>query len=149
MKEAIKEAEKSIKQGDYGIGSVIVFKNKIISRAGNSIFSKRDSLAHAEFLAIEKLRNKKIFSLKNRKNMAIYTTLEPCPMCYGAITVINIPLIVCGAQDKPSGFSKKNLPKIYKKVAPKIIYGVLSKDCYRTFSKNKKEVHDKYLKGLI
>jgi tRNA(adenine34) deaminase len=130
MKEAYKEAEKALQAGEVPIGAVVVYNNKIISRAHNEPIKKNDPSAHAEILAIRKAGKK----LKNyRLNSAIlYVTLEPCPMCASLAVWARINTIVYGASDKKFGacgtvFSLHNNKNLNHKI--KIIKGVMENEC--------------------
>ena len=83
MKIAILEAEKAYNKGEVPIGAVIVKDDKIISKSHNMVEKKKSAIYHAEIIAIKKASKK----LKNwRLNQCdMYVTLEPCPMCKGAI----------------------------------------------------------------
>jgi guanine deaminase len=84
MLEAFKEAKKGFKKKEGGpFGAVIVCEGKLIARAHNKVLKNNDATAHAEIEAIRKASKKlKTFDLKDCE---IYTTCEPCPMCYSAI----------------------------------------------------------------
>ncbi len=95
MKAAIKEAEKAIKKGDYGIGAVIVKDDKIISRAGETLKTKNDPVnGHAEIGAIRKACTK--LNEGYVKDCIIYSTHEPCPMCAAALYWAKVKGIVYG-----------------------------------------------------
>lgn len=83
MKLALKEAKKSLKKGDVPVGAVIVYKNKVISKAHNLKEKKNNPLCHAEIIAINKACRK----LKKWRldDCELYVTMEPCMMCTGAI----------------------------------------------------------------
>lgn len=97
MIEALNEAKKAYKENNVPIGAVIVKQNKIIASAHNSY----GSLEHAEILVI----NKALKQLNTRylSDCQLYTTLEPCLMCSGAIINSKIPTIYFGAYDPKSG----------------------------------------------
>lgn len=101
MIEALREAKKAYKKKEVPIGAVIVYKNKIISRGYNLRESKNNSLLHAEVIAIKKACKK----LKSWRldECELYVTLEPCPMCSGAIIQSRIKNIFYGAKDPKSG----------------------------------------------
>ena len=103
MIEAIKEANKSLEINEVPVGAVIVKNGKIISRGHNIKEKKQSSLAHAEIIAIEKATRK----VKNWRliDCDIYVTLEPCPMCAGAIGWAHIGRLVYGASDPKHGYS--------------------------------------------
>lgn len=101
MKEALKCAQKAAKTGEVPVGCVIVLDGKVISRGYNKREMKKNPLLHAEIIAIGKAcRKLKGFRLLN---CTMYVTLEPCPMCAGAIINARIPRLVFGAHDKKAG----------------------------------------------
>jgi len=101
MKIALKQAEKAYEKDEVPIGCVIVAGGKIIARAYNQRNTKKLSTAHAEILAINKAC-KKIGDWR-LENADIYVTLEPCPMCAGAIANSRISNLYFGAYEKKSG----------------------------------------------
>ncbi len=109
MKEAIKEAKKAYDKNEVPIGAVIVKDNKVIARAHNLRECKNQAIAHAEIFAIEKACKKlKAWRLEN---CDMYVTLEPCPMCAGAILNARINNLYIGAMEPKFGAvgSKFNL----------------------------------------
>jgi tRNA(adenine34) deaminase len=104
MKEAIKQAELGLKDGEVPVGAVIVYENKIIARAYNMTEKLNDVTAHAEMLAITSATN--TLGGKYLKDCTLYVTLEPCVMCAGAAYWSQIKKIVFGAYDEKRGFSK-------------------------------------------
>lgn len=101
MKEALQEAEKAQLIGEVPIGAIIVYEGKIVARAHNLRETTGDPTGHAEILAIRKAAD-----LKNHwrlTNMTLYVTLEPCPMCAGAIIQARIKRLVFGASDPKAG----------------------------------------------
>ena len=111
MTKAIDQANYALKKDEVPIGAVIVKDNKIIGKGYNQVESLKDSTAHAEILAIKKatiiLKNKYLIGC------SLYVTLEPCPMCAGAIIQSRISQVVYGAKDPKGGAcgSKVNLFK--------------------------------------
>ena len=101
MEHAFKEAEQAYKQKEVPVGAVIVHDNKIIGRGYNQIETLRDPTAHAEIIAITAAAA----HLENRRldDCTLYVTLEPCPMCAGAIVLARIPRLVMGAFDPKAG----------------------------------------------
>jgi tRNA(adenine34) deaminase len=102
MREALEQAKLAGTRGDIPIGAVIVSdKGEVIARAGNSREQFKDPTAHAEILALReagaKLNDWRIL------NSTMYVTLEPCPMCAGAITMSRIPRLVIGAWNEEYG----------------------------------------------
>ena len=101
MMEAYKEALKAYDKGEAPIGAVIVYNYKIIAKAHNLRQSKQSPIAHAEVLAIQKA-SKKLNSWR-LEDCTLYVTLEPCPMCSGAIIQSRIKNVIFGAYDKKAG----------------------------------------------
>ena len=101
MLEALKEAKKSLKTRDIPIGAVAVVDGKIIARAHNEKEKRSDATAHAELLCLQKAA-KKLGSWR-LYNVELYTTLEPCPMCAGAMVLARIKTLVYGAKDPKAG----------------------------------------------
>ena len=100
MKEAIKMAKKALDDNEVPIGAVIVVDNKIIAKGYNQREKSQNATKHAEIIAIEKAC-KKLGSWR-LDNAEIYVTLEPCPMCAGAIANARIKSIIYGAKEKSS-----------------------------------------------
>ena len=97
MKEALKEAEKALKKEEVPIGAVIVKDGQVISRGHNKRENLQNAIKHAEIIAIEKAC-KKLNSWR-LEGAEIYVTLEPCPMCAGAIANARIKKVIYGADD--------------------------------------------------
>lgn len=101
MREALKEAKKAYSKDEIPVGAVIVKDGKIIARGHNCKEEKQDTTHHAEIIAIQKA-SKKLKSWR-LENCEMYVTLEPCPMCAGAIILSRIQKIVIGTMDEKSG----------------------------------------------
>lgn len=103
MKEALKEALKAKQKDEVPVGAVIVLNDKIIARGHNKRETNKNSLCHAEIIAINKACKKvKNFRLENCE---LYVTLEPCLMCAGAIVQARIKKVVFGASDNKYGMA--------------------------------------------
>lgn len=101
MKEAIKQAKKAYGLEETPIGCVIVYENKIIARGYNKRNLKGNTLAHAEIAAINKAS--KVLGDWRLEECTLYVTLEPCPMCAGAIIQARIPRVVVGSMNPKAG----------------------------------------------
>lgn len=101
MKEALKEARKAYDREEVPVGAVIVKDGKIISRGFNCKEEKNNTIKHAEIIAIEKA-SKKLVNWR-LEDCEMYVTLEPCPMCAGAIINSRIKKVYIGATDDKSG----------------------------------------------
>jgi tRNA(adenine34) deaminase len=107
MKEAIKEAKKAFKKNEVPVGAVVVKDNKIIAKAHNLNITTNDPTAHAEILALRKAS--KILRNYRLTDCEIYATLEPCPMCAGAMVYARIKRLVYATDDPKSGCCKSVL----------------------------------------
>ena len=101
MREALKEAEKARERNEVPIGAVIVVDGEIVSRAHNLRESEQNAIAHAELLAIE--RACEAIGTWRLEEAVLYVTLEPCPMCSGAILLSRVKRVVYGAPDPKAG----------------------------------------------
>lgn len=101
MIEALVEAEKAAALGEVPIGAVIVYQGEIIARAHNLRETTQNATTHAELLAIQQACAK--VGSWRLEEMTLYVTLEPCPMCAGAILQSRIPRVVYGARDIKAG----------------------------------------------
>ena len=106
MREALVQAKKALKKGEVPIGAVVILGDEIIGRGYNQPITMKDPTAHAEIIALKEASNR----LDNyRLNEAIiYTTLEPCLMCAGALVHARIKKIIFAAQDTKSGVVVNN-----------------------------------------
>jgi tRNA(adenine34) deaminase len=135
MSEALKEAEKAGRKGEVPVGAVIVCNGKIIARGHNLRETKKTALAHAELIAIKKACKKlggwRLWLCE------LYVTLEPCPMCAGAIMNARIPKVYIGASDPKAGamgsvFDLFEFPVNHK---PQVIKGLLGEACAKELKK--------------
>lgn len=130
MREALREAEKARQQDEVPVGAVLVCENKIVARAYNRKNTKKDAILHAEIIALQKAMSK----LKDwhLNHCTLYVTLEPCPMCAGAIINARVGRVVFGASDPKAGcfgslydFAEDN--KFNHR--PQVYSGVLEREC--------------------
>lgn len=128
MRLAILEAEKSGE--DVPVGAVITFENQVIASACNRKEAEQNPLAHAEMLAISRVVQ--ILGQKDLKSCCMYVTLEPCPMCAGALVMSGIGRLVYGAYDRQYGCcgSVYALPMdaVFHHTLP-CVGGVLEQEC--------------------
>ncbi len=96
LEEAIKEAEKGLKEGGIPIGSVLVHDGKILGRGHNRRVQNASVVLHAEMDALENAGRQ---PAKVYRNSVLYTTLSPCSMCSGAILLYGIPKVVIGENE--------------------------------------------------
>lgn len=129
MCEAIALAEKAAKAGEVPVGAVIVKENKIIASGYNKREARQNALSHAETEAINAACE--ALSSWRLDGCTMYVTLEPCPMCTGAIMASRIERVVFGAYDEKGGAmgSVCNLCEMPFMNKPQIIGGFMSKEC--------------------
>ena len=101
MDLALKAAENAAKSGEVPIGCVVVRDNVVIATAGNRTLTDRDPTAHAELLAIREAGRR--LGSERLTDCDLYVTLEPCPMCAGAISFARIRRLYYGAIDPKGG----------------------------------------------
>jgi tRNA(adenine34) deaminase len=101
MKLALEEAQQALRENEVPIGAVIIHKDQVIARAHNQREQLHDPTAHAEMIAITQAAE----SLQSWRleDCTLYVTLEPCPMCAGAILQARIPTLVFGTTDPKAG----------------------------------------------
>ena len=125
MRKALVEAQAAFDEGESPVGAIVVCRGRIISRAHNLTETLTDVTAHAEMQAITAAAN--ALGGKYLTDCTLYVTVEPCPMCAGAIGWAQIPRIVYGAPDEKRG---------YRRFAPDVLHpkataigGVLEEEC--------------------
>jgi len=143
MNEALKQARRALKEDEVPVGCVIVTQKVIIAKAYNRCEGLCDPTAHAEMQAITSACN----SLKSKylNDCTIYTTLEPCTMCAGALFWSKIKSLVYGAADPKRPFSLLETKTLHPKT--KIKNGVLAHECgslLTSFFKKKRKLEQKF-----
>ncbi len=125
MRAAIAEAELAKDEGEVPIGAIVVLNDKVIGRGHNRIEALNDPTAHAEIIAITSAST--YLSDQRLKDTTLYVTLEPCPMCAGAIMLSRIKRCVYGASDPIMGSldSKYNI----RRPELEVVGGVLAEEC--------------------
>ena len=129
MKSAIAEAEKAYAEGETPVGAVIVRDGEIIASAHNMTERLNDSTAHAELLAIQAAE--KATGDRRLSGCALYVTMEPCPMCAGAIINSRLRRVVYGASDPKAGScgSVTNLFELPYNHKPELVSGFMAEEC--------------------
>lgn len=125
MKRALAEARQAAEEGEIPIGAVVTCRGRIIARTHNLTETLHDVTAHAEMQAITAAAN--ALGGKYLQDCTLYVTVEPCPMCAGALGWSQISRVVYGAPDAKRG---------YRLIAPKalhpkteVVSGILEEDC--------------------
>ncbi len=101
MNEALKEAEKAFIKNEVPVGAVVVYKDEIIARAHNNREESQLIYGHAEFLAINEAA--KTINSWRLEDCEVYVTMEPCPMCAGAMVQARVKHVYYGAYDLKNG----------------------------------------------
>lgn len=127
MRIAIKEAEKAYLKGEVPVGAVAVMNGILVARAHNSPISLKDPTAHAEILVLRKA-GKKIGNYR-LEDLTIYSTLEPCLMCYSAMVHARVKELYYGASDPKGGFTTFSIDDKNLNHKIKIKSGLLSEEC--------------------
>ena len=130
MKHAVKQAKNAYDKLETPIGCVIVHEDKIIARGYNKRNMKKNTLAHAEILAINKAS--KVLGDWRLEDCTMYVTLEPCPMCAGAIVQARIPHVVIGSMNPKAGCAGSVLNLLQQdglNHQVEITKGVLAEEC--------------------
>jgi tRNA(adenine34) deaminase len=125
MRQAIQEAERAADQGEVPVGAVVVCQERIIARAHNQTELLKDVTAHAEILAITAASQG--LGGKYLNDCALYITLEPCPMCAGALKWARIGKLVYGAEDEKGGYLKYEPSLLHP--STEIAYGLRRDEC--------------------
>lgn len=130
MREAIKEAKKAEAKGEVPIGAVLVLRDEIVARGHNLRETEQRSLAHAEMLAIDEACRK--LGTWRLEDAVLYVTLEPCPMCAGAVVLSRVDKVVFGAFD-PKGGCTGTLMNLLQEERfnhqAEVVSGVLEEEC--------------------
>lgn len=125
MREALKEAEAALREGEIPIGAVVVCRDRIISRGHNMTERLQDPTAHAEMIAIT--AGTEAVGGKYLTGCTLYVTVEPCPMCAAALNWAQVGRIVWGADDPQRGFSLFSPSLLHPKT--ETASGILREDC--------------------
>ena len=125
MNQALSEAKLAFDKDEVPIGAVVVCNNRIIARAHNLTETLNDVTAHAEMQAITAAAN--VLGGKYLDECTLYVTIEPCPMCAGALGWAQMQRIVFGADDKKKGYSHFSTSVLHPKT--EITEGVLAEEC--------------------
>lgn len=138
MTEALKEARFAALEGEIPIGAVIVFGSKVIARGHNMTERLHDPTAHAEMIAITAATE--AIGGKYLTGCSLYVTVEPCPMCAGALAWAQVDRVVYGTPDPKRGFSLFSPTLLHPKT--KLVSGVCEDECSRLmtdFFKSKRQ----------
>lgn len=147
MKEAIKQAKKAAAIGEVPIGCVIVYDGKIIGRGYNRRKVDKNTLSHAELVAIKKAS--KYMDDWRLEDCDMYVTLEPCQMCSGAIVQARMKRVYIGCMNPKAGcagsiFNLLQVPEFNHQV--EITKGILEEECSKILKDFFKDLREKVKK---
>jgi tRNA(adenine34) deaminase len=154
MKEALELAETALKEGEFPVGAVLVYKNEIVAtgtRKGTA-GDLANEVDHAEITALRNLAGRKEFNGINRREITIYCTMEPCLMCFGAILLSGIGEIVYAYEDAMGGGTKidpKSLSPLYRERKISVIPGILRSKSLELFKSYFSNSSNSYWKGSL
>lgn len=137
MRDALREAEAARSEDEVPIGAIIICKGRIIGKGHNMTERLNDPTAHAEMIAITAATE--ALGGKYLNECTLYVTVEPCPMCAGALAWSQIGKVVYGTSDPKRGFSKFSPSLMHPKT--EIVSGILAEECsaiVTDFFKNKR-----------
>ena len=143
MKDALRQAKKAYSLEEVPIGCVIVHEGKIISRGYNRRNTDKNTLAHAELLAIKRAAKK--LGDWRLEGCTMYITLEPCQMCAGAIVQARVSRVVVGSMNPKAGCAGSilnllQMPQFNHQV--ELTTGVLGEECSKMLSDFFRELRD-------
>lgn len=147
MRLALDEARRAFDEGEIPVGAVMVKDGKVISSAHNLREQTGDPTAHAEVLAIREAA--RVLGGRRLAGCTLYVTLEPCPMCAGALVMANVERCYFGARDERQGcaesiYALTNDPAFYHRLP--CIGGLLedeASELLRAFFRKRRDVPDK------
>lgn len=125
MRKALAEAEQAEHEGEIPIGAVVVCRGRILARTHNLTETLHDVTAHAEMQAITAAAN--ALGGKYLNDCTLYVTVEPCPMCAGALGWSQIARIVYGAPDDKRGYRQYAPKALHPKT--QVTFGVMEEEC--------------------
>ncbi len=130
MRQALQLAEKALAAGEVPVGAIAVLGQEIIARAHNEKEQRQDATAHAELLVLQRAAH--YLNKWRLENVTIYSTLEPCPMCAGAMVNSRIKRLVYGSRDEKAGAAGSVIdlvryPGLNHQV--EVVPGVMSEEC--------------------
>ena len=129
MVKALQLAERAYEEGEIPVGAIVVLNNQIIGKGYNQVEKLKDPTAHAEMIALSAACD--TIGNKYLKDATLYVTLEPCPMCAGALVWSKIDKVVYGASDPKAGACGSVLNILNNSDfnhRPEIIQGILEQD---------------------
>ncbi len=152
MFAAIEEARQALSLGEFPVGCVLVYEGRILVTGSrvNSAPEKNNELDHAEMVALKRLVD--LGKSIDRKKVALFSTLEPCIMCYGALIVNGIRHIIYAYEDISGGGTNLDLTALrplYREMKIEIVAGVLRHESLVVLKKFFSDPRNDYLRGTL
>lgn len=154
MREALVLAETAFNEGEFPVGSILVYKDEILAKGTRkgTTGNFANEVDHAEIMALRNLSEREDCNEINSKEITIYSTMEPCLMCFGAILLSGIGKIVYSYEDVMGGGTKsdlKSLPPLYRDRKIPIISGILRNKSLEIFKAYFSNPSNSYWKGSL
>ena len=127
MREALREAQAALGEGEVPIGAVVAARGRIIGRGHNMTERLHDPSAHAEMIALTSATE--ALGGKYLQDCTLYVTVEPCPMCAAALNRAQVSRIVFGAADPKRGYSLYTPSLLHPRT--EVLGGILAEECSR------------------
>ena len=152
MTKALQQAQAALAAGEFPVGCVMVYENRIIA-SGARVGTTGDctnEIDHAEMIALRRLINLK--ANINHREVTLFSTLEPCLMCFGALMISNIGKIIFAYEDAMGGGTQcdfTKLPPLYKKKQISVIPNILRQKSLQLLKAFFANPANTYLKGSL
>ena len=152
MREALKEAQNALSFGEFPVGCVVVSGDRIVatgSRSGTAGGAINET-DHAEMAALSRLD--RLGDIPNRQGMTLYSTMEPCLMCFGAILIHGLGKVVYAYEDVMGGGTAcdlNTLPELYRSIDIHIVSNILRNESLELFKKFFSDPKNGYWKGSL
>jgi tRNA(adenine34) deaminase len=152
MARAIEEAQQALAMGEFPVGCVMVYENRVLVTGSRrrSTPGKRNELDHAEMLALRRLVD--VEEDLEREKVTLFSTLQPCLMCYSALIVNGIRTIVYAYEDVLGGCTEldlKSLTPYYREMKVQVFPGTLRQQSLDLFKGFFSDPHNDYLRGTL
>lgn len=152
MAAALAEAELALAAGEFPVGCVLVHEGEIVARGRrhNSQGATANELDHAEIMALRKLFTSR--AELDRSEITVYSTMEPCLMCFSTLLLNNIQTMVYAYEDVMGGGTNlplANLPPLYQVIQPTVVAGVMRQESLTLFKKFFADPRQAYWQGSV
>lgn len=154
MREALALAEAALKEGEFPVGSILVYKNEIVATGARkgTAGGFANEVDHAEIIALRNLVGINEYNGIDRREITLYCTMEPCLMCFGAILLSGIGTVVYAYEDVMGGGTKldlKSISPLYSSRKISVISGILRNKSLEIFRAYFSNPSNSYWKGSL